>query len=498
MNDERKRRYLTVIPSARRLINSLRNLRYDYVKAVADIIDNSIQAGAHEIDVQMKFEGEFSWVRIADNGRGMMSDELTEAMRLGTNRAYEKNELGRFGLGLKTASISQCRRLTVASRSAISGSQIEVRRLDLNEIEESDKWEITDLPPEQCSPKIIDPIKSSNGTVVFWEFLDRMMKYKIPTGAAAAKRFNEMARDLENHLSMVFHRFLSGEVEGRSLKIKVNGNQLKPWDPFARSERTTLFLDESTIDVQGPGGVYTVRYGSYVLPNMDNFSSREAFDYYGRGRWNELQGFYIYRENRLIQYGGWNNMRASDEHTKFARIGLYFTAEADVALDLDVRKSSIDLPENLIEALRPVVAKVTSTANRLYRSSGDFESFMNSQPRETDVSSRRRRQHQSPLNGPESNTVNSSARSGDKLVTSEPNAGDRNVPAKNPEEDVHRLAQQVQDVTSTTEIRLSSLKHLFLSVLVIASERTGDSQALEAILREIKVDFPAIALLLGL
>jgi hypothetical protein len=497
MSDERKRKYIPVIPSARRLINSLRNLRYDYVKAVADIIDNSIQASATKVDVMMKFDGEFSWVRIADNGKGMTSDELTEAMRLGTKRTYEKNELGKFGLGLKTASISQCRRLTVASRSILGGSQIEVRRLDLDEIEETDKWEIMDLPAEQCNPKIIDPLRNSNGTVVFWEFLDRMMKYKIPSGAPAMKKFNEMARDLENHLSMVFHRFISGEANSRPSEISVNGNRVKPWDPFARSERATLSLDESTIAIQGPEGVYSVRYSSYVLPNQEDFSSREAFEYYGRGRWNELQGFYIYRENRLIQYGGWNNMRTPDEHTKFARVALYFTSDADMALDLDVRKSSIDLPQNLIEALRPVIVKVTSTANRLYRSSGSSNRFNNSESQGRDVSTVGRGRPPLHVRSSGAETVIPPVREGSNASAGSTNPRDDQQSGVYMDDSIRRLMGQVQDITADAELRLSSLKALFLYALEKGAERNGDIGSLERILHRIRTDFPEVASLLG-
>ncbi|MGP6220988.1 ATP-binding protein [Caldiplasma sukawensis] len=370
-DDEHSYRIVHVVPSARRLLDSIRNMRYDFSRAVADLVDNSIQAGATKIDIHMFFiSGQDSRVLIADNGRGMSQEELTEAMRLGTRRDYEKGELGRFGMGLKTASLSQCRNITVASRSSVPGSEISVRSLDLNLIDRTDSWVIKDIPVDHAPSEVVRPLQNSQGTVVLWEQLDRLMKYKISTGASAVRAFNRMAAELEKHLSAVFHRFLSGEATRGRVEITLNDRRIEPWDPFATSERSTTKLDEVVIEVQGQQRKYSVKYSSFILPNQDSYSTPEAFDYYGRGRWNELQGFYIYREDRLIQYGGWNGMRVPDEHTKFARVALYFTSDADDALDMDIRKTNIELPDNLKESLRPIVANVTSTANKLYRIHG--------------------------------------------------------------------------------------------------------------------------------
>lgn len=482
MSDEKKRRYIPVIPSAKRLINSLRNLRYDFVKAVADIVDNSIQAGATKVDISMKFEGKDSWIRIADNGKGMTSEEITEAMRLGTKREYIKNELGRFGLGMKTASISQCRRLTVASRSTVDGADIEVRRLDLDEIERSDSWEIIDLPPAQCSPKITEPLSNANGTVIFWDFLDRVMKYRIPSGAAANKKFNEMARELELHLSMVFHMFLSGEVKDKKLQITLNGNELEPWDPFARSENGTLHLEDGTFTLQGPEGPYYVRYSSFVLPTLERFSSRDAFEHYGRGKWNELQGFYFYRENRLIQQGGWNNLRRLEEHIKFARVGLYFDSDADAALDIDVKKSDINMPVNLREALMPIVRNVTTTADKLYRSGEGRGSPI----------IRSRNEEKTALKG-DDGFDRELYRKMEKLEPDEilsPESGLRTL--------FDKLIKPIPETDTETYLRLTLLKQLFSVTLRTAAERVGEEEALEKILQNIRSGFPDIASLLGL
>ena len=146
MTTEKERTSIEVLPGARRLINSLRNMSYDFVKAVADLIDNSVQANARVVSVRMEFDGDRSWVRISDDGDGMSAEELTEAMRYGSERDYGPNELGRFGLGMKTASFSQCRKLTVASRKNGDDESINIRQWNLDQIDETNRWQVDDGP----------------------------------------------------------------------------------------------------------------------------------------------------------------------------------------------------------------------------------------------------------------------------------------------------------------------------------------------------------------
>ena len=127
-----------LIPSARRLMESLRDIGYDLAAAVADLVDNSIDADASSVAVDIGHDGNGAWLRIADDGGGTES-RLDEAMRYGSTRSYGATDLGRFGLGLKTASLSQCRRLTVATRSTTRGP-IRIRRWDLDRVAKTDSW----------------------------------------------------------------------------------------------------------------------------------------------------------------------------------------------------------------------------------------------------------------------------------------------------------------------------------------------------------------------
>ncbi len=143
-----------VIPSARRLIKSLRDMGYDFASAVADLIDNSIAAQATLVAIDVEFDGDDSWVRIADNGIGMSVPELKEAMRYGAARHYDADDLGKFGLGLKTASMSQCQRLSVASRVNPRCAEIAALCWDLDHIERTNRWEILTLENEHLGPAI--------------------------------------------------------------------------------------------------------------------------------------------------------------------------------------------------------------------------------------------------------------------------------------------------------------------------------------------------------
>src|SRR5581483_5060272 len=148
-----------LVPSARRLINSLRDLGYDFAQAVADLVDNSIEAGASRVNIDVEFEGDDSWVRITDDGKGMSPEELREAMRYGAEREYHDDDLGKFGLGLKTASMSQCQRLSVATRWNRDRADITAYAWDLDHIEKTNRWEILPIERNGLGPAISEPLK---------------------------------------------------------------------------------------------------------------------------------------------------------------------------------------------------------------------------------------------------------------------------------------------------------------------------------------------------
>src|ERR1051325_2462913 len=359
-----------LIPSARRLVTSLRDLGYEFAPAVADLVDNSIEAAATQIDVFIQFAGDDSWVRIADNGKGMTGARLLEAVRYGSERNYAEDDLGKFGLGMKTASMSQCQRLTVASRPKSSG-KLGAFSWDLEHIQKTNKWEVLPVGQDALPVPVQDAFEQGHRTVILWEQLDRILGYKHPYGEAARKQLAQMCREVEEHLSMVFHRFLSGEAKSRRIKIRLNGNPLEPWDPFCRSERRTRKLQARSIPVEHNDVSGEVAFEPFLVPHQNRFSTVEAHEKAaGPRKWNRQQGFYIYRADRLIQSGGWSGLRTQDEHTKLARVALSFNPKLDEAFKINVAKMRVQLPVQLRPELERLLTTVIREADSEYRTAG--------------------------------------------------------------------------------------------------------------------------------
>jgi Histidine kinase-, DNA gyrase B-, and HSP90-like ATPase len=358
-----------LIPSAHRLITSLRDMGYDFSAAVADVTDNSIEALASKVEVDVHSEGDDSWVRITDNGVGMKPAQIREALRYGTARKYDaKKSLGKFGLGLKTASMSQCQHLTVASRSNPGRPEIAAHAWDLSHVMATDRWEILEVGRDDHPELWHEPLREHTGTVILWRRLDRILGFKNPYGEMAKKRLAGMCKELEEHLSMVFHRYIAGEAGRRKVRITVNGKAVRPWDPFVRQEEGTQRMEPVTLHYDHEGTLGEILIEPFVVPHQAEFSSPEAHAAAaGPLRWNRQQGFYIYRADRMIQGGGWSNLRTLDEHTKLARVALSFDPRLDDAFRINVAKMRVQLPRQLREQFEKAIAPVIKAAQAAYR-----------------------------------------------------------------------------------------------------------------------------------
>jgi hypothetical protein len=363
--------HVRVVPNARRLVQSLRDLGYSLPDAVADIVDNSVAARATKVWVDVGLDGDKSWLRIVDNGKGMPGARLTEAMRYGSDAQYDVEDLGKYGLGLKTASTSQCRRLTVATRHGDGSARVEIRRWDLDDVIKRNDWDIERLRIDECRAELLQRLDGHRGTAVMWERLDRVLRFARPGNAE--NWLMRHCRDIERHLAMVFHRFLAGEARrSLPLKIFVNENEVKPWDPYCRDERQTQELSARELVIDRDGERHVVRVEPYILPNRSQFSSTKAFeDAGGPRKWNRQQGFYIYRGDRMIQSGGWNRLRAPDEHTKLARIAVLFNRDADDDFDINVSKMRVSLPDILRDDFEKIATEVAKKADAAYRDADD-------------------------------------------------------------------------------------------------------------------------------
>jgi hypothetical protein len=360
--------FVTVLPSAARLMRSLRDIGYELPSAIADLVDNSIDANARRVDITFQSDGPRSWVRVVDDGIGMSPTGLDEAMRYGSDAQYAARALGHFGLGLKTASLSQCRRLTVATRSG-GAARVAIRRWDLDVVVARNSWDLERVSQSNAPDQVRAVLPRERGTVVLWENLDRLLPRR-PTPGITDRVLRTAVEDVRQHLAMVFHRFLSGEAFATRdrMKITVDGEPLEPWDPFARDEPHTRALPRQTLSIQSDEAPIELDVAPFILPAQQLFSSADAHRRAaGPNRWNRHQGFYVYRRDRLLQAGGWNRLRTLDEHAKLARIAVDLPIGEEQRFGVDVAKMRVNFPEDLRPELRAIAAGAVAVAQERYR-----------------------------------------------------------------------------------------------------------------------------------
>ncbi|GFO57337.1 ATPase [Geomonas sp. Red276] len=369
------------------MLEALRGLGYTTATALADIIDNSIAAQAGEIAVDFRWDGQRSVITILDDGQGMTEAELDAAMRLGHRSpldAREPNDLGRFGLGLKTASFSQCRRLTVASRKADCTFCLRWD-LDILETTDEDGWFLLE-GPANGSDALLEPLKDKvHGTIVLWEHLDR-----IVTGGFTEQDYLDLIDQVEQHLAMVFHRFLEGARP--RLRILVNGRLVAPWDPFLASHPATWSSPIERFETDGG----TVEVQCHVLPHRDRLDPREYERASGPAGWPAQQGFYVYRNQRLLVHGSWLGLGygrgwTKEEAHRLARIRLDIPNSADADWKLDIRKSTAKPPVCLRGRLTRLAEDTRSRARRVFAHRGQVIAV----PGQTAISQAWRAEHTS-------------------------------------------------------------------------------------------------------
>lgn len=344
------------------MMHTLRAIGYTLEAAVADILDNSITAGARRIDLQFDWRGEDSSLLITDDGSGMNEQELVEAMRPGSaHPAQERsvNDLGRFGLGLKTASFSQAKRLTVISRRA--DSPVGYRCWDLDHINETRRWSLLTFLSRSDLREQLE--QQPCGTFVFWEKMDRLTKGLSEGNEDHLAVFTKAVVDVKRHLSMVFHRYLEA-----GLVVTVNDRVLEPWDPFLTDKERYGAASQVALDETIGGGL--VKVLAYVLPHHNRLTTPVFDEAAGNRGWNAHQGFYIYRNQRLLVPGDWLGLFRRDEHHKLARIMVDLPNTLDAAWQIDIRKSVARPPALLRSELRRIAAYTRAHASEVYRARG--------------------------------------------------------------------------------------------------------------------------------
>lgn len=352
-------------PNASALIESLRGFGYTVQTAIADLIDNCITAEANNIWVDFVWNGQDSYVTIRDDGIGMSENELVNAMRPGSQSPLQQrsaSDLGRFGLGLKTASFSQCRRLVVRSRKEKLNQS--TRCWDLDYILQTGQWRLLRSISSETEKRLSTFTDTICGTIVLWEILDRIVGEGGEVGGKAHSRFLQIIADVEQHIGITFHRFIS---QPRRLQIFINGRQIDPWDPFLSQEPSTQQLGEETLLFRGE----TIVVRPFILPHHSKISQETHKAAAGLKGWNAHQGFYIYRNKRLLIAGDWLGLPIlKEEHYKLARIQVDIPNSIDSYWQIDVRKSKASPPPSLKDDFKRIAAMTRDRAVRIYRFRG--------------------------------------------------------------------------------------------------------------------------------
>ena len=350
MQDEREiqMRTKSLPPYAPTLIESTRAIGYSLEAAVADIIDNSIAANAVNVDIYF-FPVDGAYIAILDNGSGMNEKEINIAMQYGSKNPTEerdKKDLGRFGLGLKTASLSQCRCLTVISKQ---GDRLEGRQWDIDHVIEVGDWSLIILDEEEINefPQVEELKKYESGTLVIWQKLDRLKAGEINFELSLGRKIDRV----RNHLSLVYHRYLMGESGIRKLKLFIKA------------------MDDETLIIQG----HKILVRPYILPHISKLTSDEIKMLGGKDGLRKQQGFYVYRNKRLLVWGTWFRMMRQGDLSKLARIRVDIPNTLDDLWTLDIKKSSALPPAEVRKNLEIIINQIAERSKRTWTFRGKKE-----------------------------------------------------------------------------------------------------------------------------
>jgi hypothetical protein len=346
-------------PAASDLLESMRALGYSFEAAVADLIDNSLSAQSSSIDIRLS-PFDKPHVAILDDGTGMSPSALTAAMRHGSqnpSKIRDEHDLGRFGLGLKTASLSQCRQMTVVS---LSDGMLSGRCWDLDHVAARQDWMLIQLSDRDIeSLPCIEQLRlQGRGTLVIWQNFDR-----LGAGEQSIERaFGNRMDFLREHLALVFHRVLTSTPGSPAVTITINKNPVHPFDPFLTRHKATQILPPQDFPLAGE----RVHVQPYILPHISKLSSDDLKLAGGEDGLRRNQGFYVYRNRRLISWGSWFRLVRQEELTKLARVQVDLSNQLDDLWKLDITKSTTYPPEALREGLRQIIGRITDGSRNVF------------------------------------------------------------------------------------------------------------------------------------
>ena len=353
-------------PEPRSHIKTLMKIGYDLNSAIADIIDNSVSAKASKISIICPSETDNPFISIVDDGIGMDPEELIQNMRIGCKDPNEKREsgdLGRFGSGMKTASFSHARRLTVISKK--KNKKIAAACWDIDEIEEKNSWCLQELDEKDINylDHLDKSLLNEEGTQLIWEKID---KFAETDHNDSKKSIETSMVDLKKYLALHFHKFLQGP---NKIAIYVQNLKVEPVDPFLTSKKG--YQEGPSDETFVKGGKLVIK--SHILPHHSNLTQAEIDEIGGMEEIYKGQGLYIYRENRLIIAGGWMGLSRTYQLGKLARIEINIPSTLDYEWSTDVKKSSLQLPPKIKSRLKKLIQQPIKKSKRTYNFRGKKE-----------------------------------------------------------------------------------------------------------------------------
>jgi len=359
------------LPDPSRLILGLRDTGYDFYTAAADVIDNSIAANATKVNISLELTTDGrKFVYFGDDGDGMNNESLVNALKYGAAERQNLKSLGKFGLGLKTASSSVCLKYSLISRQTPDAPLAKLG-WDLDHVVDLDQWLMVREPVTEEEEEIFTELCGEKGTLVKWEKCDRLLSkaYEQPGGTREQQAVNYRIKKLGDHCALIFHKYLNpAETSFPNIKITVNGDSVDYWNPFYPEKSEQVLSDSQTkLTIQLEDGTHQkANVKAWILPHSKDITDDENKKYAKIS--NRGQGFYIHREGRVIHHGGYLGLwRSDDPHWSLFRIEFDFGAELDDAFSVDVKKSRILLDPGLEDGLKTLLSGAYREADLRYR-----------------------------------------------------------------------------------------------------------------------------------
>jgi hypothetical protein len=357
------------IPNATRTLTGLAHQGYTPQTAIADVIDNSIAAGATDVYVTFSYQiNDDTQVVIGDNGCGMSIEVLESAMQIGSSAGLARSSLSVYGMGMKAASMSFSRKFTVVTREKSGGASEATWDMDMQDVA---PWTILIGNATDKHSKMLDDVvgPKHSGTLVIWDkadFKDVVLDHRKISGRKSAS--TNIEKEVQDYISMVFHRFMEGKAKGYpQIRIFYNREQLEPWNPVSLeylSDQWKPIVDDFDYPIEIDGSMVDVPYSmtTYVLQAKGE-GDPDTFDRSKFGM--KTQGIFPYRQDRLLQSPDWLDMLAFHPDTNAMRVVLELDPRLDSVTRTDMKKSGLALPKPMGLPIREKLSAYKANLKRL-------------------------------------------------------------------------------------------------------------------------------------